>query len=534
MRVPKDGCYSSRVLGPVRTPAPLPATPPRPSPVRRALALQSRRRRIVGLGAAVLVVGLVVVGVIGPGVGSPGTVVAGGAPSAAAASAPDSGWPGATAGAVLGTSGGAAAGGAAGAGSSSGIGQDTSSGDGTSTAASGSPTPSGPIASPVATPIPSPSGPPTLTPALSSALTKQLAQLRSAWAIPGISASIIFPNGRTWNAHSGYLDVAAKTPVANSTPFAVASVSKTFLAALVVQLSQQGRFALTDSVSTWLPDADLDPRITILELLNHTSGLYDYFSNSKIDAALLGCRTCVWTPAQALSYEKKALFPPGTSWAYSNTGYVLLGELVDQVTGTSYATLLQQRFFGPLGLTSTYVQYLQPAPKPIAHAYQFFTNYRSEKPTSLWDGTGITPFTSVLTAAGSAGSVASSARDLAVWARALYSGQVLGPTGLTQMLDFAPTKSFFRYNDPYGLGVQQYPINGYITYGHDGRLLGARSTVRYIPSLGVSIAVVINTDRGDSAGIAAQLLTLVAPPAPKPTPSPSPLPSPTEAASATP
>jgi D-alanyl-D-alanine carboxypeptidase len=240
----------------------------------------------------------------------------------------------------------------------------------------------------------------------------------------------------------------------------------------------------------------------------------------------------VWTPAQALSYEKKPLFAPGTSWAYSNTGYVLLGQLVEQVTGTSYATLLRQRFFDPLGLTSTYVQYLEPARQPVAHAYQFFTYYRSEKPTSLWDGTGISPFMSVLTAAGSAGSVASSARDLAIWAKALYSGKVLGPGGLTQMLNFAPTKSFFRYNDPYGLGVQQYPINGLISYGHDGRLLGARATIRYIPSLNVSIAVVMNTDRGDSAGIATQLLTLVAPPVPKPTPSPSARPSPSTAPSA--
>ena len=173
--------------------------------------------------------------------------------------------------------------------------------------------------------------------------------------------------------------MAAKTPVANNTPFAVASVSKTFLAALVVQLAQEGKFGLTDSVSRYLPAAKLDPQITILEACSTTRAVST--TSSRIPRSTRRSSAhphrCVWTAAEALSYEKKALFAPGTSWAYSNTGYVLLGELVDQVTGTSYATLLQRRFFGPLGLTSTYVQYLQAAPQPVAHAYRFFTYYRA-------------------------------------------------------------------------------------------------------------------------------------------------------------
>ena len=225
--------------------------------------------------------------------------------------------------------------------------------------------------------------------------------------------------------------------VRTTTPFAVASISKTFLAALVVQLSLEGRFALDDPVLAYLPTANVDPAVTIRELLDHTSGVYDFFSNSKIDKALLGCPTCLWTPARALAYVKKPYFAPGTSFAYSNTNYVLLGQLVERVTGVPYATLLRQRFFGPLGLTSTYVQGMEPARGgAIAHAYRFLTSKVNERPTPLWDGTGIAPFRSLVTAAGSSGAIASSSLDLARWTRALYGGQVLGPVGAAEMLDF--------------------------------------------------------------------------------------------------
>ncbi len=350
-----------------------------------------------------------------------------------------------------------------------------------------------------------------LTASVSSALTARLAQLRSSYGIPGIEATIIFPDGTSWRAHAGFRNYGARVPVANSTPFAIASVSKTFLAALVIQLSNEGRFGLDDRLLTYLPTANVKSAVTIRELLDHTSGVYDFFSNSKIDKAILGCRTCIWTPAKSLAYLKTSYFAPGTGWAYSNSNYVLLGQLVEKLTGTSYATLLKQRFFDPLGLISTYVQVKQPAPYTVANSYRFYTSSNKEKPTPLYDGTGISPFRSLTTAAGAAGAIASSARDLAIWARALYSGQVLGTGGLTQMLDFA-TAMPYRSAVPYGLGVQQYSVEGRIAYGHGGRLMGARSAIRYLPTEGVSIAVVINTDRGDPAVIANSLLKIALPP----------------------
>jgi D-alanyl-D-alanine carboxypeptidase len=380
-------------------------------------------------------------------------------------------------------------------------------------------------------PVPAATPAPVLTPQLAVALTARLKALRVASAIPGITATIIFPDGRSWRAHSGFLDLGQRIVLQNSTPFPVASVTKTFIAALVLQLSGEGRFGLDDPVSRYLPAAGLDARVTIRELLAHTSGVADYFANSRIDTALLACPACAWTPAMALSYVKKPLFVPGTEWSYSNTNYLLLGELVEAVMGQDFASLLRQRFFDPLHLVSTYVQGHEPPRFPVAHSYRFTTFSLREQPTALWDGTGISPFRSVVTAANSAGDIASSARDLAVWARALYGGAVLSPPLLQVMLDVSRTAAFHP-TVPYGLGMEQYTVAGTVAYGHNGRLLGAKAAIRYLPEVGLAIGVVMNTDRGNAAEIAAALAEVIVPPPVGPTPSPAPSPSPSPSAGA--
>ena len=376
-------------------------------------------------------------------------------------------------------------------------------------------------------PTPAPTPPPwtgTLTPELSAALTKRLGELRFAYGIPGIEATMIFPDGRSWRAHAGFQDLAARVPVRNATPFPVASITKTFVAALIIELSQEGRFGLDDQLVAYLPGAAVDPRVTIRQLLSHTSGVYDFFSNARIDVAILGCRSCAWTRARSLAYVKEQLFAPGTAWSYSNTNYVLLGQLAEAVTGESYATLLRRRFFEPLHLISTYVQGKEPAPYPIVHSYRFTSLARSARPIPLWDGTGVSPFRSVTTAADAAGDVASSARDLAVWARGLYGGSVLGPGGTSAMLQVGGSV-LLGSAVPYGLGVEQFTMGGRLAYGHNGRLLGARAAIRYLTVEGISLAVVLNTDRGNATAIVDALAAVVLPRTVPPAPSPSPTPS---------
>ena len=354
----------------------------------------------------------------------------------------------------------------------------------------------------------------------SAELTKALGALRSKAAIPGISATIIWPDGRAWSATSGFADLYGKVRLNRSTAFAVASVTKTFVSALILQLAQDRRLGLDDPVVYWLPDSGVDPRVTIRQLLDHTSGVYDFFSNSAIDGPLRSKPAAAWTPARALGYLKNPYFEPGTGWHYSNTGYVLLGQIAERATGTSWASEIRARFLDPLRLSSAFVQGFEATRTTLSRGYRFTSTSRAAKAIDLTGTTGVAPFRSVVTAAGAAGSVAASSWDLARWTRALYGGALLTPPVLGAMLDVAATAKY-RYAVPYGMGVQQYKIDGRIAYGHGGRLMGARSAIRFLPSEGIAIAVVINTDRGDPAAIAASLLKVVLPPVIPPSPSPS-------------
>jgi D-alanyl-D-alanine carboxypeptidase len=358
----------------------------------------------------------------------------------------------------------------------------------------------------------------------STELTKALGALRAKYAIPGISATIIWPDGRSWTATSGFADLYGKVRLTRSTAFAIASVTKTFVSALILQLAQEGRLSLDDPVIAWLPAArNVTPTVTVRQLLDHTSGVYDFFSNSAIDAPLRKTPSAAWSPAKTLSYVKAPYFEPGTGWHYSNTNYVLLGQVAEAVTGNPWSAELRARFFDPLNLSSVYVQGAERVRTTISHGYRFTSTSRTARAVDLWDRTGVAPFRSVVTAAGAAGAVAASSWDLARWTRALFGGQLLSGGALGTMLDTAST-SRYRYAVPYGMGVQQYTIGGRIAYGHGGRLMGARSAIRYIASEGISIAVVMNTDRADPAVIAAALLEVTLPALPPPTPTPLPTP----------
>jgi D-alanyl-D-alanine carboxypeptidase len=307
-------------------------------------------------------------------------------------------------------------------------------------------------------------------------------------------------------------DVAARRKVTPDTAFSVASISKTFTAALILDLVSEGRLGLEDKATEYLPEQKMLTGITLRMLLNHTSGLNDYFGHPKIDRALLSEPSRGWSPTRTLGYVGKPYFRPGMGWAYSNTNYLILGLIAEQVDGHALAVQLRTRYFEPLGLGSAYYQVAERPTGPTAHGYRIAGSGTSLRPVDLADGTGIMPFKSVVTAAGGAGSVAASSLDVAQWARALYGGRVLDPPRLDLMLgDFDPAPGY-KPSIPYGLGVQALDMNGFPTYGHSGRFIGFRGVVRYVPGNDIAISVLTNQSRVDAGLIAASLLRIVLPP----------------------
>ena len=397
-------------------------------------------------------------------------------------------------------------------------------------AASGPPA-SGPPAVPVASPVPSvPAASPfpiapSATDAMRAALDARLERIRTTSGIPGIAVSIVFADGSVWQGEAGLADVAAARPVTSETAFSVASISKTYTAALILGLVHDGRLTLDSTAKAYLPAVAIDPAITVRQLLDHTSGLRDFYFDPRIDKALLAKRGQAWTAKRALGYVGKPYGKPGAVWHYSNTNYLVLGLLAEAVGQAPLATQLRDRFFVPLGLDHTWYQRVDKPRGPIATAYRFTGADPRLPPISLSDGSAVAPFTSVVTASGGAGSIASSAGDLARWAAALYGGDVLDPASREAMLGDVVRSGKGQGAITYGLGVQVVDVDGHLTYGHSGRFLGARAAVRWLPRERVAIAVTTNQSRTDPNGVLADLLRIVFPPPPPAVPTPGPTPS---------
>jgi D-alanyl-D-alanine carboxypeptidase len=307
-------------------------------------------------------------------------------------------------------------------------------------------------------------------------------------------------------------------------------MSKTFTAALILGLVDDGRLSLDTKVAKLLPSVRLGKPgvpipagITVRMLLDHTSGLADFFFGKGIDAALNARRGATWTAAQALAYVGKPLGKPGRSWHYSNTNYLLLGLVAEKVGGAPFAKLVRQRLFTPLGLKDASIQGAEPARGPLAMGYYYASTSPSARPILLADARRtIVPFTSVVTAAGSAGNVAATSADLAAWARALYGGAVLRPETLALAVADSKLTAPYKPYVAYGLGVQVTRVAGHRALGHSGRFIGIRGELRYLPASGLAIALIANQNGVDIRPLTAKLVALVLPPVPSASPTPAP------------
>jgi D-alanyl-D-alanine carboxypeptidase len=368
--------------------------------------------------------------------------------------------------------------------------------------------PPGPSATPSVTPAASPSG----APVPAKRLQARLDALRRKLSIPGVSVAILWDDGRQWLGASGRSDVTGKVPVTPDSGFALASISKTLTAAVVLQLVEEGRLALDEPVTGHLPAYRLDRRITVRMLLDHTSGLPDFFFRKGIDSALKSAPNATWTPEKTWTYVRKKRPVPGTAWSYSNTNYLLLGELVESVTGRPLATEVRERLLDPLGLEHTWYQAAEKPRAPITTGYRLLPRSGGGiRAVPVAPASSVMPYRSVVTAAGGAGALAGTALDTARWMQALAGGTVLSADMRQAMVDDAAATAAMRARVPYGLGIQVTSIDGRPALGHSGRYVGFRGVARYLPEEGVTIAVLTNQGSRDPARIAAALLRIVLP-----------------------
>jgi D-alanyl-D-alanine carboxypeptidase len=296
---------------------------------------------------------------------------------------------------------------------------------------------------------------------------------------PGVIA-LVRDGHRTVRAAGGFADLETRRPLRPGDRYRVGSNTKTFVSTVVLQLAGEGRLALTDTVERWLPG--LVPggeTITVRQLLNHTSGLPDYApdDDDSFIRQVLADRRRKWTPQElvGIATARPPLFAPGAAWAYSNTGYILLGLIVEAATGHPLATELRRRIFAPLHLRGTT---FATGPRIVGrhgHGYSRFGARRRYDITALdqsW--------------AGAAGAIVSRARDLARFQHALLGGRLLRGDLLAQMRTTVPVGG-----QAYGLGLIRSRLPCGTFWGHGGETLGYLSyaDTRTHPLRQVMIAV---------------------------------------------
>jgi D-alanyl-D-alanine carboxypeptidase len=321
----------------------------------------------------------------------------------------------------------------------------------------------------------------SLSPALADELQAIVEKARTGPAVPGISAAVQLRDGTTWTGVSGKAvlegDGRRVTP---DTPFEIASGTKTFVAATILQLAQEGALRLGDRLARWLPHFPRARRITLHHLLSHTSGIRDIFMGHNYRARVLRRPTHAWTFREILTMVGPPRFEPGHGWEYSNTNYVLLGRVIEVVTGQSVSAEIRHRFLEPLGLTSTWFQGEESVPVTVAMGYR----RRSGRWRPESNGAGLLPTTSLATFVWAAGAMVSTPRDLVTWARALYGGRVLSARSTRRLLRF-------NHHD-YGLGVRRTWMGRRRAFGHGGSLDGYETSMWYLPRLDAAVAVTWN------------------------------------------
>lgn len=286
------------------------------------------------------------------------------------------------------------------------------------------------------------------------------------------------------NQSFGYADAEWQVPITSDTRFRIGSITKQFTAAAIVMLQERGKLSLQDSILKYLPALPISwSHITIQHLLTHTSGLASI--TSLPDYASL--RTVHSTPEQliALFKDKPLEYEPGTKYSYGNSDYIVLGLLIEKISGQSYAAFLEKNIFSPLHMTETGVDDELAIIPRRAQGYVLKTN-------------GIRHADSIsMTVPFSAGNLYSTTGDLLKWEAALFAGRVVSPESLKLMLT--------PFRNGYGLGLSIGKFDEHLVISHTGDIDGFGAMLAYYPDDKLTVIVLSNLFGGAYGLIAKDL-----------------------------
>lgn len=333
-------------------------------------------------------------------------------------------------------------------------------------------------------------------PGVEPALEAALRDWAAAPGHEGVSASVVSGDGSQW---SGVAGTAGDGVALGETDLIwVASLTKTMTGAVILQLADEQRLSLDDPLSRWLPARrHVDPAITLRQLLNHTNGLDNYTSHAALGEAASAEPRRVFEAGELLGFVGPAHFPRGARTEYTNTAYVLLGQVAESATGQSIVELYHRRLWGPLRLSEIFLAGHEPAPGPVA-------------PALSADGI-VAPLehVSLLSLGNSAWGLFSNARTMARWGRELFAGNVLSARIQQEMRTLVPAAGNIPGESGAGLGIRSYGYLGRPQLGHSGGSPYGSSLLLYDLATGTTVAVLMNQGHGaDHFVLAPELLAI--------------------------
>jgi CubicO group peptidase (beta-lactamase class C family) len=314
-----------------------------------------------------------------------------------------------------------------------------------------------------------------------AALPRRLDSLSRAWLATGPSAgasiAVVRGSDTLLLEGLGERDHERALPTTSATVYRVGSITKQFTSAAIMQLVEQGKIGLGDSLAKYLPEYPQWRNVTVRQLLNHTSGIHSYTSNRDWATR--------WnddlTPAQIVDFVAKDTFDfaPATQFRYNNTGYVLLGMILDKVTGTPYADLMRARFFVPLAMRSA--EYCPSTPTRTDDARGYSRGPKEIEPAKYLSMTH--PY--------SAGALCMSVMDYLRWQSALTSGRVVTPASYVMMSTSDTVTAGKAIN--YGFGLMPGSIGSHRMVQHGGAVNGFNTAQYWFPADSLRVVVFSNT-----------------------------------------
>ncbi len=313
--------------------------------------------------------------------------------------------------------------------------------------------------------------------------------------VPGMMISLRNSEGQ-YTVSKGKSDLASDVDLKPCNSTRVGSTVKTFTAVTILKLWEEGLLGLDDPISTYLPSAVFEEianaeKSTIRQLLNHSSGIHNYIQDAKFQTASLNNLVKAWQPEELLEYSRgqNAYFPIGTDVRYSNTNYILLGMIIEAVTGIPFYKVFEEKLFRPLDLSYTSFAATDPVPHGIIRGYvDLYSNLNLINATyySGWDYYSAD------------GGLISNTSDLSLFMEKLFQGEVLSEASLSEMMDWmAPNdKDNDGFETFYGLGIFQIITDHGPAYLHSGDAIGYFASMVYFPNQDIAISWACNANYG--------------------------------------